>query len=162
MLLFLPPLNQSCLASNQVVEICLNTDFWLVKITREACYTRDLNVGTWVVKRAQERDNYLLKRNITFPLLLQHYVTKQVALLCCPFYCSFSYSVTKRVQITKSYKLIIEYFRKQGLEETKFGVPLKHRQRLCVIPKAQLNQVILWLDPEQIVQEASEFSWSII
>ena len=55
-----------------------------------------------------------------------------------------------------------QYFRKQGLEETKFGVPLKHRQRLCVIPKAQLNQVILWLDPEQIVQEASEFSWSII
>ena len=162
MLHFFPPLNQSCLASNQVVEICLNTDFWLVKITREACYTRDLNVGTWVVKRAQERDNYLLKRIITFPLLLQHYFAKQVALLCCPFFFSFSYSVTKRVQITKSYKLIIEYFRKQGLEETKFGVPLKHRQRLCVIPKAQLNQVILWLDPEQIVQEASEFSWSII
>ena len=135
---------------------------WLVKITWEACHTRNLNVGTWVVKRVQERDNYLLTRNITFPLLLQHYVTKQVALLCCPFYCSFSYSVTKRVQITKSCKLIIEYFRKQGLEETKFGVSLKHWQRLCVIPKAQLNQVILWLDPEQIVQEASEFSWSII
>ena len=115
-----------------------------------------------MVKRAQERDNYLLKRIITFPLLLQHYVAKKVALLCCPFFFSFSYSVTKRVQITKSYKLIIEYFRKQGLEETKFGVSLKHWQRLCVIPKAQLNQVILWLDPEQIVQEASEFSWSII
>ena len=115
-----------------------------------------------MVKRAQERDNYLLKRNITFPLLLKHYVAKQVALLCCPFYCSFSYSVTKRVQITKSYKLIIEYFRKQGLEETKFGVPLKHWQRLYVIPKAQLNQVILWSDPEKIAQEASEFSWSII
>ena len=115
-----------------------------------------------MVKRAQERDNYLLKRNITFPPLLQHYVAKQVALLCCPFYCSFSYSVTKRVQITKLYKLIKEYFRKQGLEETKFGVPLKHWQPLCVIPKAQLNRVILWLDPEQIVQEASEFSWSVV
>ena len=45
------------LASNQVVEICLNTDFWLLKITREACYTRDVNVGTWVGKGAQERDN---------------------------------------------------------------------------------------------------------
>ena len=108
-------------------------------------------------KRAQEGDNYLFTRNIAFPLLLQHYVVKQVALLCYPFYCSFSYSITKRVQITKSYKLIIEYFRKQGLEETKFGLPLKHRQCLCVITKAQLNQVILWLDPEQIAPEAFEF-----
>ena len=57
MLLFFPPLNQSCLASNQVVEICRNTDFWLLKITREACHTRDLNGGTWVGKGAQERDN---------------------------------------------------------------------------------------------------------
>ena len=57
MLYFFPPLNQTRLASNQVVEICRNTDFWLVKITREACYTLDLNVGTWVGKGAQERDN---------------------------------------------------------------------------------------------------------
>jgi len=34
---------------------------------------------------------------------------KQVALFCCPFYCSFSYSVTKRVQNSNSYKPIIEY-----------------------------------------------------
>ena len=72
MLNFLPPLlNQSSLASNQVFEICLNTGFRLVKITREACYTRDLNVGTWVIKRAQETDNSLLTRNITFQLFLQ-------------------------------------------------------------------------------------------
>ena len=57
MLYFFPPLNQTRLASNQVVEIWRNTDFWLLKITREACYTRDLNVGTWVGKGAQERDN---------------------------------------------------------------------------------------------------------
>ena len=139
MLLFLPPLNQSCLASNQVVEICLNTDFWLVKITREACYTRDLNVGTWVVKRAQERDNYLLTRNITFPLLLQHYVTKQVALLCCPFYCSFSYSVTKRVQITKSYKLIIEYFQKTRSRGNKIRCVTKTLATFMCYPKSPIK-----------------------
>ena len=36
MLRILPPTNQTCLATNQVVASCVNTDFWLDKITRES------------------------------------------------------------------------------------------------------------------------------
>ena len=31
-----------CLATNQVVASCVNTDFWLDKIARESRHTRDL------------------------------------------------------------------------------------------------------------------------
>ena len=34
--------NQTCLAANLVVASCVNTDFWLDKITRELCHTREL------------------------------------------------------------------------------------------------------------------------
>ena len=34
--------NQTCLATNQVVTSCVNTDFWLDKIARESRYTPDL------------------------------------------------------------------------------------------------------------------------
>ena len=33
---------QTCLAKNQVVESCVNIDFWLDKITRESLHTWDL------------------------------------------------------------------------------------------------------------------------
>ena len=36
MLRILPPTNQTCLATNQVVASCVNTDFWSDKITRES------------------------------------------------------------------------------------------------------------------------------
>ena len=36
---------QTRLATNQVVASCLNTDFWLDKITRESCRTRELPQG---------------------------------------------------------------------------------------------------------------------
>ena len=34
--------NQTCLATNQVVTNCVNTDHWLDKIARESRYTPDL------------------------------------------------------------------------------------------------------------------------
>ena len=34
--------NQTCLATNQVVTSCVNTDFWLDKNARESRYTPDL------------------------------------------------------------------------------------------------------------------------
>ena len=36
---------QTCLATNQVVASCLNTDFWLDKITLESCRTQELPQG---------------------------------------------------------------------------------------------------------------------
>ena len=42
MLRILPPLNQTCLVTNQVVASCLNIDFWLDKIARESRHISEL------------------------------------------------------------------------------------------------------------------------
>ena len=42
MLRILPPMNQTCIATNQIVVSCVITDFCLDKITRESRHTQEL------------------------------------------------------------------------------------------------------------------------
>ena len=42
MLLVLPPRSQTHLATYQFVVSCVNTDFWLDKVTQDSCHTGEL------------------------------------------------------------------------------------------------------------------------
>ena len=73
----LPLRNQPCLTANVVVASCVNTDFWLDKITRESCHTRELRAKQVSLEpvNAQHEQILLLKSRTTLYFLQQIFAT---------------------------------------------------------------------------------------
>ena len=100
---------QTCLATHQVVGSCVSTVFWLDRITRESCHTRDcvtIKRSTNTCFDAKSRTTlYSVCNNFSRPDLLQDrfdpWVVKRATSLfnsfCCPFYCAFKMKLTNTI-----------------------------------------------------------------
>ena len=75
MLHVLPPTNQTCFTTNQVVTRCVDTDFWLDKITREL---RHLHVFALYLLIAQQVQVLLKKSTTTLYFLQQIFAAYKV------------------------------------------------------------------------------------
>ena len=78
---------QTCFASNQVVACCVNTVFWLDKITPESRHTQDFTslVAKQVCLGSVKRETctYFFAEHRTSLLFLQKPFSKRYNLFCC-------------------------------------------------------------------------------
>ena len=78
---------QTCFASNQVVACCVNTVFWLDKITPESRHTQDFTslVAKQVCLGSVKRETctYFFAKHRTSLLFLQKLFSKRNNLFCC-------------------------------------------------------------------------------
>ena len=81
------PRVQTCLASNQVVACCVNTVFWLDKITPESRHTQDFTslVAKEICLASVKRETctYFFAKRRTSLLFLQQLFSNRNNLFCC-------------------------------------------------------------------------------
>ena len=79
---------KTCLATNQLVASCVNTDFWLDKISRESRHTSDLRhllQCRFALRRKNAQHiNFLLQEvELLSDFLQQLFATCNTGLICC-------------------------------------------------------------------------------